>query len=352
MRIFPFTLRAIALAALIAAVPSAGTRIAPPPVPPPPIPPVAFDGTLPVMTYNIHGLPWPLAWGRPADFTRMAARLRMARAQGRNPHIVLLQEAFTSEAQAIGRAAGYRYIAVGPDDAAVSSQHPTPADLRFAAGESWFHGEGIGKYAGSGLMILSDYPIVSIHRMAFPAFACAGFDCLANKGAMLVQIRLPGHSDPVDVVTTHLNSRRASDVADARSNHAHSLQIASLTAFIRQWHDPRDVLIVGGDFNAGQTMERRSDLTSHAARDWSFGAPVNNAYAAAEEQHLPFPADARLSERRARDWEFFAPGRQTAIALRRIEIPFGHDADGRMLSDHVGYTAVYAITQRPVTRIS
>lgn len=347
MRIFGFALRTMAAAALIAAAPSADTRS--------PLlraDPVRFDGELSVMTYNIHGLPWPVAWGRPADFARIAATLQTLRAEGRNPHVVLLQEAFTDEAQAVGRAAGYRYIANGPDEDAANAQRPTPGDLRFAADESWSHGEGIGKFVGSGLQILSDFPIVSVRGMVFPRYACAGFDCLANKGAMLARIRLPDRPDPVDIVTTHLNSRRASRVPDLRSNHAHSLQIACLTAFIRRWHDPRDALIVAGDFNAGQTEERRSDLVEHADRDWSFGAPMNNAYAAAEELGLPLSADARLSERRARDWEFFAPGRDTDVALRRIEVPFGHAADGAMLSDHVGYTAVFGLQRRAVTRTS
>ena len=341
MRILTWTVPMIAAAALVAAAPSANTRGAAPRTEA-----VHFDGTLSVMTYNIHGLPWPLAWGRPADFDRIAATLRDMRAAGRNPHVVLLQEAFTDDAKAIGRAAGYPYVADGPDDRATNGATPVGAQQRFAADESWVHGEGIGKYVGSGLQILSDYPIVAVHRMAFPRFACAGFDCLANKGAMLVRVSLPGQAEPVDVVTTHLNSRRASDVSDARSNEAHSLQIASLTAFIRQWHDPRDPLIVGGDFNAGQTSGRRIDLTDHAARDWSFGAPMNNAYAAAAALHLPFSADARLSQQRARDWEFFAPGQRTTLTLRRIDIPFGHGPDGTMLSDHVGYTATYALEHR------
>lgn len=347
LRLSGYALRTMAVAALLAAAPSAGTRS-----PPPRIDPIRFNGDLSVMTYNIHGLPWPLAWGRPADFSRIAATLQMLRAQGRNPHVIVLQEAFTSEAQALGRVAGYRYVADGPDEDAASAEPPAPADLRFAAGESWSHGEGIGKYVGSGLQILSDFPIVSVRGMVFPSFACAGFDCLANKGALLARISLPGRPDPVDIVTTHLNSRRASRVDDARSNHAHTLQIACLTGFIRRYHDPRDPLIVAGDFNAGQTPERRRDLVIHATRVWSSGMPVNNAYAAAEGLHLPLSADARLSERRARDWEFFAPGRDTDVTLRRIEVPFGHAADGSMLSDHVGYTAVFALQRRTATRSS
>ena len=79
---------------------------------------------------------------------------------------------------------------------------------------------------------------------------------------------------------------------------------------------------------------------------------MNNAYAAAAALHLPFSADARLSQQRARDWEFFAPGQRTTLTLRRIDIPFGHGPDGTMLSDHVGYTATYALGRRPVTSFS
>ncbi|WP_176598136.1 MULTISPECIES: endonuclease/exonuclease/phosphatase family protein [Sphingobium] len=343
MRIFGYALRTMAVAALIAAAPSADRRDPPPPAGPP-----RFGGELSVMTYNIHGLPWPMAWGRPADFARIATTLQRLRTERRNPQIVLLQEAFTSEARTIGRAAGYRYILDGPGEDAASLQPPAPADLRFAAAESWSHGEGIGKWVGSGLQILSDFPIVGAHAMVYPGYACAGFDCLANKGAMLVRISLPGGGDPVDVVTTHLNSRRASDVPDERSNQAHDRQLACLTAFIRRFHDPRDALIVAGDFNAGQTQARRGDLIGQA-RSWSLGAPADNAYAAAARLHLPLSADARLSARRGRDWEFFASGRDTDVALRRIEVPFGHAADGSMLSDHVGYAAVYALRRRPVT---
>ncbi len=60
-----------------------------------------FDGRLSVMTYNIHGLPWPVAWGRTSAFVQITQRLGALRAGGRQPHVVLLQEAFTRQAQAM-----------------------------------------------------------------------------------------------------------------------------------------------------------------------------------------------------------------------------------------------------------
>ncbi|WP_176594594.1 endonuclease/exonuclease/phosphatase family protein [Sphingobium sp. EM0848] len=338
MRFFRRILQVTALAALVTAAPSLHPRSLTPPAAPAP-----FSGQLSVMTYNIHGVPWPVAWGRPADFDRMAATLRSLRTQGRNPHVVLLQEAFTSEAQAMGRAAGYRYIANGADQDASSGLRPSSADLRFAEQDSWLHGEGVGKYVGSGLQILSDYPIVDVRRMVFPAFACAGFDCLANKGALLARIRLPGQADPVDVVTTHLNSRRASRVADERSNHAFTAELVDLGAFIRNNHDPRNALIVAGDFNAGQTPQRRADLIEQATRNWAPGARVDNAYDAAQASGIALTADGLSSRQRGRDWEFFAPGRTMGMTLHGITVPFGHDRSGVMLSDHIGYSGIFDI---------
>ena len=45
---------------------------------------------LSVMTYNVNGLPWPIALGRDAALGRIADRLAGMRRAGRQPHIVLL----------------------------------------------------------------------------------------------------------------------------------------------------------------------------------------------------------------------------------------------------------------------
>ena len=115
-----------------------------------------FDGTLSLLTYNVEGVPWPFAWDRPPAFARIADRLRLLRGAGRAPQIVALQEAFTGEAQAIGREAGYRYVVAGPSEAELNGAPPSPADSGFEADARWWHGELDGKLVGSGLMLLSD----------------------------------------------------------------------------------------------------------------------------------------------------------------------------------------------------
>ncbi len=315
------------------------------PASPLPATPPPFDGTLSVLTYNIHGLPWPFARDRNAQFRQIASELRTMRAEGRNPHVIVLQEAFTNDAQSIGRAAGYRYVADGPGADMEDTPTLSAADTAFAAKAHWWKGEGIGKYEGSGLQIMSDYPIVAVRRIAYPSFACAGYDCLANKGAMMVSIALPGRADPIDIVDTHMNSRGASGMPEARSLPAYRFQAASLTDFIRKAHDPAHALIVAGDFNIGPDAVRRASIVDDSRSTWAKpGDVMTDAYGTAASQGLPLSPDALFSRHRARDWQFFASGAATHVSLTGIDTPFGHRADGTMLSDHVGYTASYRLT--------
>lgn len=302
----------------------------------------AGDGMLSIMTYNVEGLPWPVATGRSAKLEQIAQRLHDLRVRGVNPHVVLLQESFSGDARAIGRRAGYPYMVSGMSADAPTIAPMSAQDRAFAARARWAKGEDMGKFLGSGLEILSDYPIVGVRRMAYPAFACAGYDCLANKGALLASIAVPGIATPVDIVTTHLNSRHASGVPDSRSLYAYRRQAAFLSDFIRSVHDTGRPLVVAGDFNVSAPA-RRAALLSNVITRWTAAGPIRDALHQAAAQNIALSADARQSMAHARDWEFFAPGEKAALRLRRIDVPFGHAADGSMLSDHIGYSATYSL---------
>jgi endonuclease/exonuclease/phosphatase family metal-dependent hydrolase len=299
-------------------------------------------GTVSVLTYNVHGAPWPATSGRSADLQQIGARLRGMRGLGRQPSIVVLQEAFSQDAQIIAREAGYSTVVsgAGKDDAGTAPM--TAADRRFAAQAHWWKGETEGKFVGSGLQILSDYDILGVHRLAFPAFACAGWDCLANKGALLVTLAVPGGA-PIDVLTTHLNSRTASRVPEARSYYAYDRQVEMLDAFVRAVHDPARPLIAAGDFNVGTSLPRRAALLA-VARNWSSDATVRDAMHEYRQEGGAMSADAAYSFRRARDWQFFTDGTDRRISLAGIEVPFGFEASGGMLSDHVGYVARFRLS--------
>lgn len=301
-----------------------------------------FDGTLSVLTYNVKGLPWPLATGRPQAFSAMVERLKDMRAEGRSPQVVVLQEAFTDEAQDVGRKAGYRYVAYGPGSEESGAGLATADDRLHLAGSSWLKGETGAKLLGSGLQILSDYPVLAVRTLVFPRFACAGFDCLANKGAVMVTLSVPGAPAPVDIVTTHLNCRRKSGVSIKRSLYAYKRQVARLSSFIAENHNPAFPLIVAGDFNVGQDRHRKQFLFHELRHGWHKGMPADAMRELAASGY-DLPDDARRAMDKAKDWQFFMSGRKATLSARAIDVPFGTENDGGMLSDHVGYTAVYRL---------
>ncbi len=334
---FPRKLAAVALLAMLgtSSIPASAYKA---PVPQSRAP----NGTLAVMTYNVEGLPWPVAWGRSNALGKIADRLQAMRRQGTAPHIVVLQEAFIPAARRVGAVAGYPYVVSGPDADQANRVSPPASAAGFANGARWWKGETEGKYVGSGLEVLSDFPVLAVRRMAFPTYACAGFDCLANKGALMVTLAVPGLANPVDVVTTHLNSRHASGVSSDRSDKAYQMQVAALSAFVRNVHDPRHMLIVAGDFNVGQIARRRAALLTAAAHDWSPGQTVGDAWHGSLAAGAALPPDAQFSLHHAKDWQFYS-GRDVRFRVAAIEVPFGHDRQGRMLSDHVGYVARYKL---------
>jgi len=316
----------------------------------PPVAPLPhFDGIVSVLTYNIKGLPWPVASDRASALARISDRLRVMRGEGGAPHIVVLQEAFTAEARQVGREAGYRHVVEGPTVHDMAIVPMTKADRLFVSQAHWWKGETEGKFVGSGLQILSDYPVRRVKRIAYPAFACAGYDCLASKGTLLVTVDMPGASTPIDIVTTHLNSWHASGVSDSRSLYAYRRQLGILAGAIRQWHDRRYPLVVAGDFNVGSAASRREALLGDARTGWGFGRAGDALRQIAADAGPMLTRDARYALARARDWQFFAPGLQAGLLPVAITVPFGRGADGTMLSDHIGYVARFRMSERPGT---
>lgn len=298
-------------------------------------------GAMSVMTYNVKGAPWPVTHGRGRALRLIGDRLLQLRREGHQPQIVLLQEAFSGDARAIARRAGYRFVIAGPGPDERTPSAASEADLQFLAGRSLWHGELSGKLFGSGLLLLSDYPVTQVRRLAFPAFACAGFDCLANKGALLATIELPG-ATPVDIVATHLNSRHSAHVADARSLYAYRRQVALLSDFIAANRNPDHPLIVAGDFNVGAAPERGRALSA-LVPGWGEGSPVVEALGVASAGSDAAAGDALAAVRRNTDFEFIAAGRSAGLVPLDVRVTFGREPDGHMLSDHIGYAVSFAL---------
>lgn len=305
---------------------------------------------LSVMTYNIKGLPWPLAQGRTEALAQIGARLAAMRRAGRQPHVVLLQEAFSSEAAELAVRTGYRHAAFGPDTDLRTPMAANAADIAYLHTARWDRGEQMGKPLDSGLMILSDYPIIGTDRMAFPDFACAGLDCMANKGVLIAHLAVPD-TGPVSIVNTHLNARTAAEVPVARSQQAFSRQVELMARFVTRHVPQGQALILGGDMNIGGDRQRQAAFfTGFARSGLRFVAPGLGgarqalAQAAADRGTRP---DLMHAVQHGKDWIFARDGQGAPMTVLKAQVPFGSEGGGEPLSDHFGYVIKYRM---PVPR--
>lgn len=296
----------------------------------------ALAGDFSVLTYNVKGLPWPVATGRTEPLRLIGERLAQMRAAGRQPTVVVLQEAFVDEAKAIGEIAGYRYRAHGPlarDDSAAQVAHK----------RTWYRGETLGTVLDSGLVLLSDVPLSDLERHSFPAGSCGGYDCLAAKGVLLATLTFPG-GRKVTVATTHMNARGASGIPAREADAAYAREAEALRAVLsrRAGEVP---MVIAGDFNRGQWPTRTTVLDRAVASINGGNAPVEGLRAVMAREPAGFGAsgDARWIRWRARDLQFVIEGGRKVVPVAAA-VPFGTEPDGSTLSDHHGFTVAYRFT--------
>lgn len=269
-----------------------------------------------VLTYNIRGLPWPIAAGRGQALREIGRELALLRSEGRQPDVVLIQEGFRGEIIELVRRSGYRYWARGPART-----------------------EGFGKFAGGGLHVLSDEPIVDVKSL--PYRHCAGLDCLANKGAMMVRLIREGVPTPIDVVNTHMNARSAAKAPAAETLAAHNAQTRELIGFIRANRAPGAPMLVGGDFNV-----------KHAPARYYYGAlerpyTVVSEYCAQPGSGCGDGAPDAAAEPwlKSQDLQAFGDG---AVRVRPVSSETVFSGPAR-LSDHDGYLVRYRLSWTPTT---
>ena len=294
-----------------------------------------------ILTYNVHGLPWPIAEGRGEALRAIGRELASMRQAGRQPDVVLIQEGFRGEVSELAKVSGYRYWARGPErdeqpPALASGQASAYPAVRYPlAGEGW------GKFTGSGLHVLSDLPIVAVRGEAYRA--CAGFDCLANKGVMLVRVALPGAGGEVDIVNTHLNARGASRTPPARTLAAHNQQTDQLVAFIKREHRADIPLLVGGDFNVRNAPARYDyDAQSRPYKvvsEFCAGVDAGCAGQAAAAGGRPWL--------RSQDLQAFSAGGGLDVRPVGVATVFDAAKGERALSDHAGYLVRYQLNWAP-----
>lgn len=292
----------------------------------------APTGGLSIMSYNIKGLPWPIAAGREKAISEIGQRLAAMRSSKVQPHVVLLQEAFGEDANTLGEAAGYRFVVTGPRSS--SSQGLRPLGRAFAEGAQWIKGEESGSLIDSGLAILSDYPVVGIERYAFPEGACAGYDCLAAKGVLVAWIDVPGAREPIAVVDTHLNSRRATRVAKERADRAYAWQAGAVREFLSRVLPSGAPVIIGGDFNTGQVPARLAAVSKPLIE----GTQIDGLRTVLTEGGVLLDSrrEAQRIVDRNKDKILVRDGARVALRPERAWVPFPITSQ-EPLSDHAGF---------------
>jgi endonuclease/exonuclease/phosphatase family metal-dependent hydrolase len=301
----------------------------------------ARAGALSILSYNIKGLPWPIAGGREMAISAIGRRLASMRSRNAQPHVVLLQEAFGDGAHALGKAAGYRYVVTGPD-LSRSNERP-PLGQAFAEAAQWFKGEKSGSLINSGLAVLSDYPVLEIQRYAFPEGACAGYDCLAAKGVLVAWIEVPGAGEPIAVVDTHLNARCATHVASQRADRAYAWQAAAVREFLSRALPSDSPVIFGGDFNTGQAPARVAAVGQPLIE----GTQVDGLGTVLAEGGVVFGSqnEAQRIVARNKDKILVRDGARVALRPGRAWVPFPLSSQAP-LSDHAGFVIDFSFERR------
>jgi endonuclease/exonuclease/phosphatase family metal-dependent hydrolase len=295
---------------------------------------------LTVLIYNVEGLPWPARSNRGPELDAIGDELARRRAAGTAPDIVLLQEVFSRRAAKIGSRSGYRNIVPGPAarDRRRTAASGVPAD--FKAARRLFKGERVPKLLGSGLQVLSDFPVEAYQREPFSANACAGYDCLANKGVVLARIRIPGVPTPVDVFTTHMNAQKASGVRLDRAHAAHRFQTDQSAAFLARARDPVNPLIFGGDFNMRHAPGRLDYFTYR--KPYQIVHHYCTVIVSDCDVRMSWDGDAPWLD--TQDLQGFDNGALIAVRPLRVEAKFDGPSTGGKLSDHDGYEVTYRLS--------
>jgi endonuclease/exonuclease/phosphatase family metal-dependent hydrolase len=313
-----------------------------------------------VLIYNVAGLPWPLSRGKksrqvdengeriPIDSNRPRAlkaigdELGEMRAAGREPDIVMLQEAFISSAVEIPKRAGYPNWVVGPRTNDLGDRYSERATEEFIAQRSFWKGEKLGKHQPSGLILASNFPILRKYIHPFNQWECAGFDCLANKGVLAVIVEVPGVPEEVALATTHFNSRGASGVKAERSLTAHNLQVDETNEFLNGLDEPIIPFIWGGDLNMRHADDRieffveRSEGTLNEVSSFCVRNPDHCEVITRWDTDTPWYE--------TQDLQGWLTGTLVDILPFQVEGMFDEPVDGVMPSDHDGVLVRYRLT--------
>ncbi|MES2964407.1 MAG: endonuclease/exonuclease/phosphatase family protein [Bdellovibrionota bacterium] len=279
-----------------------------------------------ILSYNVKGLPGIAGGYRNGErFEEIGRELRAMKIAGQAPQIVLMQEAFVKATNEIREFSGYEHTYKGPK-----------------ASDPDEDGKSTLKLFNSGIVTLSDYPIVAAAKVAFGKGKCGTWDCFANKGVQLSMIEIPELPFHLPVMNTHLQATR-------ERNEDRIKQMGVIKRFMSRFLGPVQPLIFAGDFNT------RPNSSSY---DWfaknmglynigeicmkeitrcvvAEGTPVDRLNVI--DQHYAISGVA--GDRGGSDAKY-----AVRIEPSRVEKTFTKLVKGKPLSDHLGYQVDYDIS--------
>ncbi len=294
--------------------------------------------TFDVLTFNVEGLGWPAREKRKGSLAQINAHLKGMLAEGTAPDVVMVQEMFSKTAVDAVKSVGYPNMVSGPSRIQRKSW---PGADRMPKPYKWKKGELGIHLVGSGLSILSRYPIIETRSEPFGKRRCAGLDCLGNKGVLYARMAIPGVPSTINLFNTHLNSQASSKVSPRRHARAHRLQVEELGAFIATVGDRDIPTILGGDFNMKGSLIRFDRFRN-----------VTEPFAIVQEycSDNPLPCDVRISWDGDEPWmdtqdlQLFEGGSKVDVKPVRVQAMFDGSADSPRLSDHDGFRVTYEVS--------
>lgn len=296
---------------------------------------------LSVMTYNVAGLPWPIRNGTSRYMDRIKLAMREAFARDR-PDFLLLQEAFVPSSRTIPADVGYRYVVRGPGRPSRRALTRDGRPRAAFAGRGSTEG-GAGPVINSGLALATNYSISANASEAFGEGSCAGYDCLANKGVMLVTVRLPGLPEPLFLLNTHLNSRLAAGVSQERSLAAYRRQVQRIDDLLtREWQQ-RGPLIYAGDFNSRHALSRFDYLMERLPGELAH----RSCYANPDDCRTSISWTSDSPWMQAKDLQGYADGQRVRIQPVAMTTLFSDGPAGPALSDHDALMVTYHLRWMP-----
>lgn len=187
----------------------------------------AGEMNLNIVNYNIKGLPLP--WIKHAPrYKHIGKSLETHfRIENSIPDIVGLQEAFHRKTTLVGDQLNYAQRITGP--------------------------KGKGLRVNAGLETMTNLNVIAVNRIIFQR--CASWDCLSRKGVLHTRLAHKDLPFNIDVYNTHMQAGPSSDpITPTRiTDNIRSEQALKMIQFVQETHDPKNLLIMIGDFNFRQS---------------------------------------------------------------------------------------------------